>query len=185
MATLQLDGWPQLAVGTTVSCENRYQGNVVGLEAKTVLDSIHFLSAGAVSFARGLNDTPKIAALLMLISATTPTLNIFGIAIAIALGGLIFTRRIAETMAYQITEMNEGQGLTANLITSAVVLGASNFGIPVSTTHVSCGALFGIGAVSHKAHWKTVLKIVTAWLTTLPLAAALGALLFLLGSKFI
>ena len=43
--------------------------------------------------------------------------------------------------------------------------------LPVSTTHVSCGALFGIGTVTHGAHWGTIRQIVLAWGVTLPLAA--------------
>jgi hypothetical protein len=50
--------------------------------------------------------------------------------------------------------------------------------LPVSTTHVSCGALFGIGAVTRQGHWGIILKIVSAWLTTLPTGAVLGALSF-------
>jgi PiT family inorganic phosphate transporter len=72
--------------------------------------------------------------------------------------------------------MNHGQGCTANLMTSLIVIGASRFGMPVSTTHVSCGALFGIGAVTGQAHWATIAKILLAWITTLPLGAVLGAL---------
>lgn len=71
--------------------------------------------------------------------------------------------------------MNPGQGLTANLITSALVLAASPLGLPLSTTHVSVGALFGIGAVTKQAKWKTVAGIFAAWLVTLPVAALLGA----------
>lgn len=73
--------------------------------------------------------------------------------------------------------MNPGQGFTANAITSLLVIGASTLGLPVSTTHVSCGALFGIGAVTRQAHWTTIRHILLAWLVTLPIAATLGALL--------
>jgi PiT family inorganic phosphate transporter len=177
--------WPEVVVGTTEVCEQRYAGRVVGIEAKTALDGLHFLSAGTMSFARGLNDTPKIAAILLLGSALAPGAAITIVGVLIAIGGLLYARRIAQTMAYQITEMNEGQGFTANLITSTVVLGASTFGMPVSTTHVSCGAIFGIGAVSGQAKWKTIGKIVMAWVTTLPIAGALGALLFLGLNRFI
>ena len=51
----------------------------------------------------------------------------------------------------------------------------AGFGMPVSATHVSCGALFGIGAVVGQAQWRTIGKILAAWVTTLPLGAALGA----------
>ena len=177
-AILQLQSSPQFSFGTTVTCEERYVGQFWGLNAKSVLDSAHFLSAGMVSFARGLNDTPKIAALLLIggFLPAMPAVLVTGM--AIAFGGILMSKRIAKTMSFQITEMNDGQGFTANLVTSAIVIGASQIGVPVSTTHVSCGALFGIGSVNGKAHWNSIIKIVLAWGVTLPVAATLGYLCF-------
>ena len=51
-------------------------------------------------------------------------------------------------MAHRVTDMNPGQGFTANALTALLVIGASRLNLPVSTTHVSCGSLFGIGAVT-------------------------------------
>jgi PiT family inorganic phosphate transporter len=98
---------------------------------------------------------------------------------AIALGGILNARRVADTMSHRITAMNHGQGFTANLVTSVIVIGASRLGMPVSTTHVSCGALFGIGTITGQAGWRTIGRILMAWVTTLPLGAALGATTFL------
>jgi PiT family inorganic phosphate transporter len=85
------------------------------------------------------------------------------------------SRRVAETMSRRITDLNTGQGLTANLVTATLVLGASGFALPVSTTHVSCGAIVGISAVNGKRDWRTIGQIVAAWATTLPMGLALGA----------
>jgi len=167
-------------MGTTVTCESRYQGKVFGVSAGETLDKLHFLSSGIVSFARGLNDTPKIAALLLLTPAFGPSRGLILIGIVIAVGGMASARRVAETMSKKITTMNHGQGFTANVITGLVVIGASRFGLPVSTTHVSCGSLFGIGAVSGGAKLKTIITILLAWITTLPLAAGLAALSYLI-----
>ena len=71
--------------------------------------------------------------------------------------------------------MNPGQGFVANFVTAALVIGASRLGVPVSTTHVSCGSLFGIGAVTGRAHWGVIGRIVGAWALTLPAAGLLGA----------
>jgi PiT family inorganic phosphate transporter len=151
---------------------------VLGIEVGPLIDLSHFLSAGVVSFARGLNDTPKIAALLLIV----PVVGNFGsaalVGVAMAIGGLISARRVAELMSQKITPMNHGQGLSANLITSLVVIGASYFGMPVSTTHVSCGSIFGIGMVTRQAQWGTIARILTAWVTTLPVGALLGALCY-------
>lgn len=165
-------------LGDRVTCQNSYRGHLLGIHAQQFLDGLHFLSAGAVSFSRGLNDTPKIAALLLILPAISENSGTMLVGMAIALGGILNARRVAETMSHRITSMNHGQGFTANLVTSTVVICASRMGMPVSTTHVSCGALFGIGAVAGPAHWRTIGKILAAWVTTLPLGAALGATTF-------
>jgi Phosphate transporter family len=107
---------------TTVACERRYRGTIIGIRAQGLIDGLHFLSAGTVSFARGLNDTPKIAALLV----TTASLH----------------------------------------------------GLAVSTTHVSGGALLGMGMVTGQAKWETVLPVLAAWVVTLPCAAIYAGLIF-------
>lgn len=163
------------SLGETATCQTRYQGEVLGVSAATVLDRSHFVSAGIVSFARGLNDTPKIAALLLLAPAFSIKSSLVLIGLAIAVGGLLSARRVAETMSQGITTMNHGQGFIANIITGLIVIGASRFGMPVSTTHVSCGSLFGIGAVTGGARRNTIVTILLAWIVTLPLAAALAS----------
>lgn len=142
------------------------------------IDHLHYFSAGAVSFARGLNDTSKIAALLLVAPLFGGVESGLVVALPMALGGLLSARRVAEVMSRKITPMNHGQGFVANLVTSAIVIVASRFGMPVSTTHVSCGALFGIGAVTRRAHPRMIATILSAWVTTLPVAALLGAIAF-------
>ena len=171
---------PTLAVGTVATCEVRYRGELLGLSARRVLDAAHYASAGAVSFARGVNDTPKIAALLLVGNLLLPNVALLAVGVAIAVGGLLSARRVAETMSHRLTEMNPGQGFTANLVTALLVIGASKLGMPVSTTHVSCGSLFGIGTVTGGARWNVIRTILLAWVVTLPLAALLGAALAVL-----
>lgn len=142
------------------------------------LDAAHFLSAGAVCFARGLNDTPKMAALLLGIGWLQGSAGMILIAIAMALGGLISAKQVAETLAHKITGMNPGQGFAANLATALLVTSASLHGLPVSTTHVSVGALLGIGITTRQAKWRTIIPVLAAWVITLPVSALLAALLF-------
>jgi PiT family inorganic phosphate transporter len=169
---------PTMTVGDQESCQERYSGQLLGVNAGTVLDTLHYLSGGIVSFARGLNDTPKIAAILLAGSAISPTVAITGVTVFMAVGGLLNARKTAETMAHKVTAMNAGQGFAANLVTGFLVIFASKLGLPVSTTHVSCGSLFGIGTVTRQAKWGTIAAILTAWVTTLPVAALLGACIF-------
>lgn len=175
-----------VAAGTEAECVERYAGRLLGLEAQSLVDGLHFASAGAVSFARGLNDTPKIAALLVAAGALGLPLGASTtvVGLAMALGGWLGARRVARTMSERITTMNSGQGFAGNLVTAAVVIGASRLGLPVSTTHVSCGALFGIGVAGGRANLGMIAAIVVAWVATLPLAAALGAGIAAIGRAF-
>lgn len=100
------------------------------------------------------------------------------VAFAIAAGGLFNSRRVAETMSHKITAMNHGQGFSANLATGILVIGASLIGSPVSTTHVSVGALFGIGLTTQQADSRVISGIVLSWILTLPCAALIGALTY-------
>jgi PiT family inorganic phosphate transporter len=165
----------QLAIKTGQGCTDRYQGAVVGLSAQRVLDAAHFVSAGAVCFARAVNDTPKIVALLVAAKAFGGGAGLPLVGAAMAVGGLIGARRVADTMSKKITPLNAGQGFVASVTTAGLVIVASRFGLPVSTTHVATGSIFGIGAANRSVRWRTASAILAAWVTTLPLGAALGA----------
>jgi inorganic phosphate transporter, PiT family len=168
------------SVASITSCERRYQGAVLGVDARSAVDCLHFLSAGAVSFARGLNDTPKIAALLLVSGAAPLHWNLVLVAAAMAAGGLLNSRRVAETMSHKLTDMSPGQGFSSNLTTALLVTTASIHGLPVSTTHVSVGALLGMGTVTGQAKWKTVRPVLASWVITLPCAALFAGSSFLI-----
>jgi PiT family inorganic phosphate transporter len=94
---------------------------------------------------------------------------------------LLNARKVAETMSKKITAMNHGKGFTANLTTALLVVAASLYGLPVSTTHVSVGSLFGIALTTGKANLRTINAIVLSWLVTLPCAViAAGATYWLI-----
>jgi len=157
---------------------NTENPKVFGVATFKILDILHYMSSGIVSFARGLNDTPKIVGLLIIINAIDIKWSMISVAIIMALGGLINAKKVGETMSKKITRMNSGQGFTANMITGLLVTTASIHGLPVSTTHVSVGSLFGIGTVTKKADYKIIMKIVLSWVLTLPIAAIISALVF-------
>ena len=173
---------PEISVsaGEVKDCQQRYTGKLVGIPCQRLMDAAHFLSAGVVSFARGLNDTPKIAALLLVLPAVNAQAGLLAVGMAMAVGGILGARRVAETMSHKITAMNHGQGFSANLSTGLLVIGASLGGMPVSTTHVSVGALFGIGIAGRRADFGVVRKIVLSWVVTLPCAAICGVVVYLL-----
>jgi inorganic phosphate transporter, PiT family len=135
----------------------------------------HCLSAGLVSLARGLNDTPKIVPLMLIGSTISVQAGSIAVAVAIALGGVFNARRVATTMSERIATMDEPQGLGANLATGLLVIAATRFGLPVSTTHVAVGSIFGAGLLSGKADRAVFGQTLLSWVLTLPIAAVLSA----------
>jgi inorganic phosphate transporter, PiT family len=164
--------------GCGIEAVEVYSGRMLGVSAQKILDTLHFVSAGAVSFARGLNDTPKIVALAITFGVLGLGWNIGLVAGAMALGGILSAKKVAQTMSQKITKINHGQGFAANLITAFLVIFASRMGVPVSTTHVSCGSLFGIGLANGQARWKVIGGIVGAWVLTLPAAAVTSGAIY-------
>jgi PiT family inorganic phosphate transporter len=167
-----------ISFATTENCSQRYVGHIFRFSSQAVLDAVHFISAGATSFARGLNDTPKITALLFTVTILDIRWGVVVIAVAMAAGGLLNAKKVALTMSKRITTMNHGQGFVANAVTSILVILASYLGWPVSTTHVSCGSLFGIGTIKNQANFRVISQILFSWVLTLPLAAVLGAAIY-------
>jgi PiT family inorganic phosphate transporter len=172
-----------LTVDAQVNCRERYAGSFVGISSQQIMDAAHFVSTATVSFARGLNDTPKIVALLLLWKAFDIRCGFAAVATTMAVGGLLNARKVAGTMSKKITPMNHGQGFTANLTTAILVVLACLFGLPVSTTHVSVGSLFGIGLTTGKANLPMISAIVLSWVVTLPCATIAGGAMYWLATR--
>lgn len=164
-----------ISVGIAPDCIEKYSGHVFGITVQSLVDGIHYMSAAAVSFARGLNDTPKIVGLLLVVKALDLKISMLAVAVAMAIGGWINAHKVAVTMSKRICQMNDGQALTANLVTAFTVIFASRFGLPVSTTHVSVGAITGVGLVNGTANLGVIGSIAASWLLTLPIAALISA----------
>lgn len=167
-----------MTVGTIEQCVQKYDGKLFGATAQRLADSVHYVSAAAVSFARGLNDTPKIVALLLVVQALELHVSMLAVAISMAAGGLINARKVAETMSKKISSMNDGQALTANLVTAFMVIFASKLGMPVSTTHVSVGSISGVGIIKGTADFRVIVSILLSWVLTLPIAAFIAAVVY-------
>ena len=168
------------SVDKITSCKKQYGGSLFGISIGALLNSAHFISGGFVSFARGLNDTPKLLGLFVFFNFLDPKLSLIAVAVAMFAGGLISSKKVSEKMSKDITKLNDGQGFTANFATGLSVLTGSLFGLPLSTTHVSVGSIFGIGANNNEMNKKVIKEIVASWVLTLPIAAILGASFHLL-----
>ena len=170
---------PDIRINTTEKCQQKYIGTFLGIDSQKLVDTCHFISAGIVSFARGLNDTPKIVALLLIVSAFSIKSGMLAVGLGMAIGGLLNAKKVAQTVSKKITTLNAGKGLSANLVTGFLVIFASRLGVPVSTTHVSVGSIFGVGAVSKSAHINVFSQVLGSWFLTLPIAAIASGITYL------
>lgn len=163
---------PQVVIEPSAKCDTLITR--MRFSIPQFISRIHIASAVTICFARAVNDTPKLAALLMAAQFTNSKLPIALVGVMMMAGGLIFSRKVAHTMSQKVSRMDDTQGLTANLITTFLVLMASKFGLPVSTTHVSVGAIAGVGASAGTLNWQSLRSIFLSWVATLPLAMGLA-----------
>lgn len=173
-------GGPALVTAYDGSCEA--QPAIASATASMVANAVHWASSGMVGFARGWNDAPKIAALGTVAAATVapeyglPLVFVL-VTAAMAAGGLIAGASVLETLAKKVTPLPLVESLTASTVTSTLVSLASWNGLPVSTTHVSTGAIIGAGLKNNarEVRWSKVGEIVLSWLITLPVSALLAS----------
>jgi len=102
------------------------------------------------------------------------------VATAMGAGSLVAGLRVTRTLATKVTPIEPGNGLAANLVTSLLVGLASRFALPVSTTHVSTGAIVGVGMSrgARDVRWRVVGEMLLAWVVTLPASGILAALAY-------
>ena len=104
-----------------------------------------------------------------------------------AFGTAIGGWRIVKTMGMGITHLKPVGGFCAEVAGAITLFGATHFKIPVSTTHTITGAIIGVGSVNklRGIRWGLAARIVWAWILTIPMAAAVGALVFVLARMLI
>jgi PiT family inorganic phosphate transporter len=172
--------------------------NVTKKAHKSTADSyfrrLQLFSAAAYSFSHGTNDAQKtmgiITPLLFSIgyygasvdpnNLPVPIWVILIAHAAIALGTLTGGWRIVKTMGYKITKLRPVHGFAAETAGAATILGASALGIPVSTTHIICTSIMGVGTTmgASTVKWGVARTIALAWILTIPLAALIGFVAF-------
>jgi PiT family inorganic phosphate transporter len=148
------------------------------------------ISGGLLALAHGTNDAQKTMGVITLALVANgnlseqgfevPTWVVVSAASAIALGTYTGGWRIIKTMGTRIIKMDAAQGFSAQGAGAAVILASSHFGFPLSTTQVIAGGVMGAGAGKRLSavRWGVAGNIVTAWLLTLPAAAAIGAVTY-------
>jgi phosphate/sulfate permease len=165
----------RIQTGTVAACAAHPPG--VRRLGVTV-NGLHWISSAGVSFARGLNDTPKIVAVgafALVPAGMSSTAVLWVVALAMAGGALAGGLRVAHRLGDGIVRMSHLEAFKANLTTATLVgLGATR-GLPMSTTHVSTGAITGAaGTKSSRLNPRTLRDFLLAWTLT-PAAAGLVA----------
>jgi PiT family inorganic phosphate transporter len=145
------------------------------------------ISGGMLALAHGTNDAQKTMGVITLaliahgdISSSdfhVPRWVVIAAATAIALGTYSGGWRIIKTMGSRIIKMDSAQGFAAQGAGAAVILAASHYGYPLSTTHVISGGVMGAGAAKRVSavRWGVAGNIATAWVLTIPAAGLFGA----------
>jgi PiT family inorganic phosphate transporter len=154
---------------------------------RITMNDLHWLTSGTTSFARGMNDAPKMVAILLATislqtsTATFRTIAFFAVTLGMIAGSWIAGRRVTTVLAEQVTPIDHRGGFVANLVTAALVGPGAALGLPMSTTHVSSGAIIAVGTQNAAGlQWKTIREMLLAWGLTLPAAALLGILFYAL-----
>ena len=144
------------------------------------------VSASMVALAHGTNDAQKtmgvitltlITAGLLAPGSAPPFWVVASAGLAIALGTAMGGWRIIRTLGKRVSDIQPVQGFTAETTSAAVILTSSHLGLPLSTTQVCTGSIFGVSAGRRLAsvNWGVAGRIVLAWSFTLPSAAVVGA----------
>jgi PiT family inorganic phosphate transporter len=146
------------------------------------------LSAAAMAFSHGQNDAQKSMGVITLALFThgllkkpdVPVWVILACATSMAFGTAAGGWRIIRTMGHKIMRLEPVNGFAAETSGAAVILVASHFGMPVSTTHVLAGSIFGVGASKgmRTVRWTVAQTMVTAWVLTIPAAALVAAMAY-------
>jgi inorganic phosphate transporter, PiT family len=156
---------------------------------------VQVLSAAFMAFSHGSNDAQKtmgVMTLALLTAGVIPEFKvplpvILAAATAMSLGTAAGGWRIIRTMGTRVVKLDPVHGFAAETTAASVIILASHFGMPVSTTHVISGAIMGAGSSDrfNAVHWAVARNIGIAWVLTLPAAGGAAAIAYLLLRPFL
>jgi PiT family inorganic phosphate transporter len=150
---------------------------------------LQVLSAGYMAFSHGSNDAQKTMGIMTLALVTAGVIDSFEVplwviltaATAISLGTAAGGWRIIKTMGTKVVKLDPVHGFAAETTAASIIFGATQLGMPVSTTHVISSAIMGVGSSDRlkTVRWGVARSIVVAWVLTLPASGATAALAYL------
>ncbi|MCW3157030.1 inorganic phosphate transporter [Micropruina sonneratiae] len=149
-------------------------------------------AASLMSLSHGTNDAQKTMGVITLALIASGQWNTthevplwvkLACALTIAMGTYLGGWRIIRTMGKGLVEIEPPQGMSADMASASVILASSQLGFALSTTHVATGSILGsgVGRPGAQVRWGVAGRMASGWLSTLPAAAAVGALMFLIG----
>jgi len=155
---------------------------------------LQVISAGFMAFSHGSNDAQKVMGVIALSIMTykssqnpdvthtfvVPLWVIIICATTMGLGTAVGGWKVIKTIGHRMLRLKPIHGFAAETTAAGTILTASLFGFPVSTTHIIATAIMGVGSTIRLSavKWGIVGKIVTAWFLTIPISAAISALLY-------
>jgi inorganic phosphate transporter, PiT family len=149
---------------------------------------LQLLSSGIMAVSHGTNDAQKTMGIITLAlvsfnilpSFEVPFWVIFCCALTMGLGTMAGGWRIIRTMGSKMIKLKPVHGFAAETTAAVVILGASHFGIPVSTTHIISTSIMGVGSTKgvHAVKWGIVGNIVIAWVFTIPICMILAMIFY-------
>jgi PiT family inorganic phosphate transporter len=156
----------------------------------SVFRRLQVLSAAYMAFSHGSNDAQKTMGIMTLALVTAGVIPSFEVplwvillaASAISLGTAAGGWRIIRTMGTKVVKLDPVHGFAAETTAASVIFGASQIGMPVSTTHVISSAIMGVGSSDRlrTVNWSVARSIVTAWILTIPASGFSAAIAYLL-----
>jgi PiT family inorganic phosphate transporter len=151
---------------------------------------LQILSGSFVAFAHGTNDAQKTMGVIALALYTGGAISHFEIpwyvqvssAVSMGAGTYFGGWRIMRTVGNRIFKLEPPQGFAAQATSGLVLFWTARQGFPISTTHVITGSVMGAGATTKLSavRWGVAGNIVAAWMITLPAAAAVSAIVYLI-----
>jgi PiT family inorganic phosphate transporter len=150
---------------------------------------LQILSATYMALSHGSNDAQKTMGIMTLALFNTgaihdknvPVWVILIAATAMSFGTAAGGWRIMKTMGQRVVKLDPVHGFAAETTAATIILGASHFGMPVSTTHVISSAIMGVGTSDrfNAVRWGVARSIITAWVLTIPASAIIAATAYL------
>ena len=159
-------------------------------EGNSLFRRLQLVSSAIHSMGHGMNDAQKTMGIITMVLFSSGYLHgdfhvplwvVFACYVTIAAGTMAGGWRIVKTMGTRITKLHPMGGFCAETAAASSLIGATLFGIPVSTTHTITGAIMGVGATRRvtAVRWGIAGTILWAWVLTIPVSALISAAIHL------